>query len=283
MFKISGLALGAVLLLASGARAGVYIELSDHDIASGKITPRHNLYAQQGMLRAENTDGHTSVIFRDDAMTMLDSSTKTYRVLDKAAMDQLAGKMNDMMATMQAKMASLPPEQRAMMEKTMQGMGQNTPGGAAAPKTHTLDAVSTGASGAAGGRSCRMWNTLRDGKPAEQLCVVAESALPGLGEVKAAIQKAAAFNQQFQESMQARGGAAGAMASNSGGMMSQSLNVMQKIGGLPVASRHFDAATGELAPTETIMTQWQQRSLDAAQFEIPPGYTRRDFMESRRP
>jgi hypothetical protein len=104
-----------------------------------------------------------------------------------------------------------------------------------------------------------------------------------MGEVLAAMRKAAAINLQFQEAMQARGGAVGAMASNMGGMMSQSMNVMEKIDGMPVATRHFDAATGALASTEMVMTQWQQRALDAAQFDIPAGYSRKDFMEGRRP
>ncbi|MFI4890594.1 MAG: hypothetical protein ACHQIL_08685 [Steroidobacterales bacterium] len=282
MFKACDLTLGAALFLATGARAGVYIEMSEHDVASGKMTQHDKLYAQQGLLRADTRDGHTSVIFKDDAMYMLDASNKTYRVLDKAAMDQMAGKVNDMMSAMQAKMASMPPEQRAAMERAMQGMGQSMPGGAA-PKVHTFDAVDTGASGTAGGRSCHMWNTLRDGKPSEQLCVVPQNSLPGMGEVLTAIKKAAAINLQFQEAMQARGGAVGAIASNTGGMMAQSMKVMEKIGGLPVATRHFDATTGELASTETVMTQWEQRSLDAAQFEIPPGYTRKEFTEGRKP
>lgn len=283
MLKLGGSTLGTVLFLASGAHAGVYIEMSDHDIASGKTTPRHNLYLQQGMLRSDSTDGHTSVIFKDDSMFLLDSSTKTYRVLDKASMGQLAGKMNDMMASMQARMASMPPEQRAAMERAMQGMGQNAPGAGDAPKAHTFDAQNTGTSGTAGGRSCHIWNTVRDGKNADQLCVVPVSSLPGSGEVLAAIKNAAALNMQIQEAMQARGGAAGAMASNSSGMMSQSMNVMEKIDGIPVATRHFDAATGALATTEMVMTQWQQRALDPAQFEIPPGFSRKDFMENRHP
>jgi hypothetical protein len=275
--------LGIALSLAGVARAGVFIEMSDHDIDSGKMTPQHNLYVQQGMLRADSKDGHSSALFKDNSMYMLDASTKSYRVLDKASMDQMAGKVNDMMASMQAKMASMPPEQRAAMERAMQSMGQNMPGAAAAPKVHTYDAVDMGTSGTAGGRSCRMWNVVRDGKPTEQLCVVPESALPGTAEVMAGIRSAAAFNAQLQDAMRARGGPVAAMASNKGGMMSQSLAVMQKIGGVPVATRNFDSTTGALASTEQVMTKWEQRSIDAAQFEIPPGYTRKEFMGGSTP
>ena len=278
-----GSILATALFIASTARAGVFIEMSDHDIASGKMTPRHNLYAQGGMLRTESTDGHTTMLFRDNAMYMLDSSTKTYRVLDKAAMDQTAAKMNDAMAAVQARMASLPPERRAAMEQAMQSMGQNMPGAAAAPTAHTYDAIDMGASGNAGGRSCRMWNAIRDGKATEQLCVAPESSLPGTSEVMTAIRSAASFGQQFQDAMQARGGAAASMGSRSGGIMAQHMNVMQKIGGVPVATRHFDSSTGALAPTESVMTQWQQRNIDAAQFAIPADYSRKEFMAGTKP
>jgi hypothetical protein len=273
----------ALLIMTSTAQAGVFIEMSDHDVTSGKMTPRHHLYAQGGMLRADSTDGHTVVLFKDNAMYMLDSSNKTYRVLDKAAMDQMASKMNDAMSQMQAKMAAMSPEQRANMERMMQGMGTSMPGAAGAAKTHTYDAQDAGSSGSAGGRSCHMWNATRDGKPTEQLCVAPESSLPGTAEVMTSIRNAAAFNQQFLDGMQARGGAAASMSSGSGGIMAQHLNVMQKIGGVPVATRHFDSSTGALESTESVMTQWQQRTIDASQFEIPAGYTRKEFMGGSKP
>jgi hypothetical protein len=273
----------AALFVAGTAQAGVFIEMSDHDVASGKMTPRHNLYAQGGMLRADSTDGHTVVVFKDNSMFMLDSSNKTYRVLDKAAMDQMAGKMNDVMSQMQAKMAAMPPEQRATMERMMQSMGTSMPGAAGAAKPHVYDAQDAGTSGSAGGRSCHMWNATRDGKPTEQMCVVPESSLPGTAEVMTAIRNAAAFNQQFLDGMQAHGGAAASLSSGSGGIMAQHLNVMQKIGGVPVATRHYDSTTGALDSTESVMTQWQQRSIDASQFEIPAGYTRKDFMGGSKP
>ena len=259
------------------------MEMSDHDVNSGKVTPRHHLYVQGGMLRADSTDGHTAVVFKDNSIFLLDSSSKTYRVLDKAAMDQMAGKMNDMMSQMQAKMAAMSPEQRANMERMMQNMGTSMPGAAAAAKTHVYDAQDTGTSGSAGGRSCHMWNSTRDGKPTEQMCVVPESALPGTAEVMTSIRNAAAFNQQFLDAMQARGGAAASLSSGSGGIKAQHLNVMQKIGGVPVATRHFDSSTGALDSTESVMTQWQQRTIDASQFEIPAGYTRKEFMGGPKP
>ena len=282
--RISGSSIFATAIFVAGtAQAGVFIEMSDHDVTSGKMTPRHHLYAQGGMLRADSTDGHTAAVFKDNSMYLLDSSSKTYRVLDKATMDQMAGKMNDVMSQMQAKMAAMSPEQRANMERMMQNMGTSMPGAAAAAKTHVYDAQDAGTSGSAGGRSCHMWNATRDGKPTEQMCVVPESALPGTAEVMTSIRNAAAYNQQFMDAMQARGGAAASLSSGSGGIMAQHLNIMQKIGGVPVATRHYDSSTGALDSTESVMTQWQQRTIDASQFEIPADYARKEFMGGTKP
>lgn len=286
MQQHGGLALGMVLALSGAVHAGVVIEMGELDVASGKVTPRNAMYVQDGALRTVPADGSTAFVFRDSSMILLDSSSRTYRVVDKAAMDKMAAKVNDMMAAVQARMASMPPEQRAAMEHAMQGLGQRSSGAALAPKAHTFDAVDTGASATAGGRRCHRWNSLRDGKPTEQLCVVPETSLPGANEVMSAIRNAAAFSAQLQETVATRGGAigaGGARASNPADMMSQSLEMVQKLGGVPVATRHMDATTGSLAATEMVMTKWQQRNIDAAQFEIPAGYTRKDLMDGRAP
>jgi hypothetical protein len=283
MKTITAVSMGVALLLAGLARAGVYLEYSELDVASGKLTPRHKVFVQQGQLRMESVDGHTIALFRDNSMILLDPAGKSYRVLDKAAMDQVAGRANDAMAAMQSRLASLSPEQRAALERAMPGMAASVPGAAAAPQAHTLDAQDTGTSGSAGGRSCHLWNALRDGKPTEQLCVVPTTSLPGMGEVEESLKAAAAFSASFQESMRARGGPVAAMGSGVGGALSQNLSLMGKIGGMPVAARRYDSATGALAATESVLTQWQQRSLDASQFEIPAGYVRKDFMGGRQP
>lgn len=275
-----GLVLGALVCLAGLSRAGVVAEWSEHDVATGKMTPKHTMSVQGNMLRMENSDGKHTVLFRDNALYMLDPATKSYHVLDKAAMDQMAGKLNDAMGAMQARLANLPPEQRAMMEKAMPGMAGGMAGGAA-PAKHVFDAVEAGGSGSAAGRSCTLWNALRDGKPVDQLCVVPKSSLPGTDEVIDTIRNMAAFNAQLQDAMQAHGGPMGSIGANIGSAMSQNLAVMQKIGGVPVASRRFDASTGALAPTEMVITKWQPRDLDAALFAVPPGYTRKDMMGGR--
>lgn len=274
------IALIIVIFLAGGARAGVYIEMSDHDVASGKMTARDSIYIQQGKARMEGAAGKRQMIFNGDAMIILDTSMKNYRIMDKAAAGQMAGQMNDMITKMKEQMASMPPEQRARMEKMMQNMGQGAPGAAAGAKTHSVDAVDTGGSGTANGRSCHLWNKTRDGVPEQQLCVVPAGALPGSDEVLTLMNKMSEFSQQFRDMMKAQGGAAGAIGSGTNNMMAQELAVLNKINGFPVATRQF--TSGQLAPTEIVLTKWQQQNIPASQFEIPPGYTMKDMMESRK-
>ena len=38
----------AAMFLAGGAHAGVYLEMSDHDLDTGKMTGRDIMYVQQG-------------------------------------------------------------------------------------------------------------------------------------------------------------------------------------------------------------------------------------------
>jgi hypothetical protein len=268
----------AAILLAGTAHAGVYAEMSEHDLATGKVSARDKLYVQQGMARVESADGQHVTIFKNDAMIQIQPATKTFRVLDKASMGQMAGKMNDAMAKLHERMDSMPPEQRAAMEKMMGSMGQGGP--AAAAPAHVYDAVDAGGSGSANGRSCHLWNATRDGKPQRQLCVVPASSLPGSNEVLAWMRNMADFVKQFPEAMRAQGGAAARVASNAGTAMTQEFAVMTKINGFPASSRGFDA-TGALEHTETVLTQWQQRDISASQFDIPAGFTQQDLMEKK--
>jgi hypothetical protein len=279
MVKLNGWTIAAILI-AGNVQAGVYAEMSEHDVASGKMTPRDALYVQQGRARMEHANGKHLTIFRDDAMIEIDDATKTYRVIDKAAMAKIAGQMNDAVAKMQERMANMPPEQRAMMEKMMKDMGNKSAGVGPSPKTHVIDAIDTGSSGSANGKSCRLWNKTRDGVPEQQMCVLPASAFPGADEIITFMKSMGEFGAQFRDAMKAQGGAANSMASGTSDMMSQELGVMAKINGFPAATRGINH-DGTLAPTETVLTKWQQRDIPAAQFEIPAGYARKELMESR--
>ena len=61
------------------------------------------------------------MIFRDDLFLMINHDDKTYTVIDEATLEQIGSRMSAAMTKMEAQLAQMPPEQRAMMEKMMQG------------------------------------------------------------------------------------------------------------------------------------------------------------------
>jgi hypothetical protein len=263
----------AAMVLAGGAQAGVLMEWSRQTLATGAVTDTDRFYVQQGMARMEAANGQRATIFKDDAMFELDKATKTYMVIDQAAMSQMAGHLNQAYAQMQQRMAGMPPEQRAQMEKMMSQLGGKGAGPAAA-KAHETSVVDLGVSSSAAGRSCHLWNKTRDGVPDAQLCVVAAGSLPGSDEVVALMKKLSAFTAAFQEAMRAQGGPLARMGESFAGRGIQEYDLMQKVNGVPIVSRQFDSA-GKLAADEHVLTKWQAQSIPASQFEIPADYTRR--------
>jgi len=263
----------AALFLASSAHAGVYLEMSDHDLTTGKMTGRDIMYVQQGKARMEDANGRRLTIFRDNTMIEVDKTDKTYEVIDKAAMAQMAGRMNQMYAKMQERLAAMPPDQRAQMEKMMAQMGGKGVG-PAAPQTHKHDVVDLGSSGSAAGRSCHLWNKTRDGAPEEQLCVVSASSLPGSDEMLTWMQEMGDFFGQFREAMRAQGGAAANMGSTVTNGMTQEIEILHKMNGFPASTRRYTPA-GKLADTEQVLTKWQEQSIPASMFEVPAGYTKK--------
>jgi hypothetical protein len=265
----------ASLILAGSAHAGVYLEMSDHDLTTGKITGRDIMYVQQGKARIEDASGRRLTIFRDNTMIEVNITDKTYEVVDKAAMAQMAGRMNQMYAKMQARLAAMPPEQRAQMESMMAKMGGKG-GGMAAPQTHKQDVVDLGGSGSAAGRRCHLWNKTRDGAPEEQLCVVPASSLPGSDEMLTWMQQMGDFFGQFREAMHAQGGPAANMGSSVTNGMTQEIEIVHKLNGFPASTRRYTPA-GKLADTEQVLTKWQEQSVPASMFEVPAGFTRKEM------
>jgi hypothetical protein len=106
------LALGACLLLAIPGRADVTVETK----VNGK---QQLLYAAEHQLEVGTPDG--GMIFRGDKKVLwsVDSKNKTYSEMTEEDAKAVGAKANDAMAQMKEAMKSMPPEQRAMVEKMM--------------------------------------------------------------------------------------------------------------------------------------------------------------------
>jgi hypothetical protein len=253
-------------LAASAAQAGIYVESLRRDRNTGAVLSTDKMFLQNGQARMENTKDGSYMIFKEDGVYHVNPTDRSYRVMDKAAMDQMSVKMNDAMAKMKAQMANMPPERRAMMEKMMSQMN----GQGAAAKQSVYDAIDTGKSETSSGRSCRVWNETRNGELQAQYCVAPKGSLPGTEEFAAFAKRMSSFMQQM----------GGPMHNAGAGFMQQQIAVLEKINGFPIVTRHFSG--GKLDANESVMKVWESRPIPASAFEVPAGYARKDFMNRER-
>jgi len=244
------------VLAAQAASAGVYVEMVDHDIKADKTTLAQKIYVQNGNGRFVDAEGHATLI-KNGTFYVIDDSDKSYIMFDKATMEQLAKKISDAMAQMKEQLAQLPPEQRAQMEQMMPGM-------AGGDRKWTVEASDTGKSDKVDGRACRLWDIKREGELADQICVVAYSALPGKENFQAVF---ANFAKVFEEMAKS--------VPMLAGMMSNEFSAQAKVNGFPVRTRGYE--NGVLGNDEQLMKVWREEAIPASTFEIPAGYKQKQM------
>jgi hypothetical protein len=245
------------LLAAQAASAGVYVEMVDHNIATGTTELKQKMYVQNGAGRFVDPDGKTSLI-KNDTLYIIDDAEKSYIVFDKATMQAVAQKLSAAMDKMKEQMAKLPPEQRAQMEQAL-GPAMGMQG-----KPRTVDVAATGKSDSVNGRACKVWDVTRDGQLDEQLCVAPYSALPGKENFQ---QMFASFSKIFEEMAKS--------VPMLSGMMANEFSAMTKVGGFPVRSRTYE--NGKLAGEETLVKEWREEAIPASMFDIPAGYKQKQL------
>jgi len=241
---------------AQAASAGVYVELVDHEITSGKVELSQKMYVQNGQGRFVDSGGRTTLI-KDGTMYVIDDADKSYIAFDKATMEKLAVKINAAMAQMKEQLAKMPPEQRAQMEAMLPGM-------AGADKKWVVEAIDTGKSDKVDGRSCRVWDIKRNGELDDQMCVVPYSSLPGKENFQAMFEKFAKVFEEMAKSVP--------MLS---GMMTNEFAAQAKVGGFPVRTRGYE--NGKLGDTEHNVRVWREEAMAATMFDVPAGYKQKQM------
>jgi uncharacterized protein DUF4412 len=241
---------------AQAASAGVYVELVDHDIASGKVELSQRMYVQNGQGRFVDSAGRTTLI-KNGTMYVIDDSDKSYIAFDKATMDKLAVKLNEAMSQMQEQLAKLPPEQRAQMEAMLPNMS----GG---DQKWEVEAIDTGKSDKVDGRSCRVWDVKRNGELDDQMCVVPYGSLPGKENFQAMF---ANFAKVFEEMAKS--------VPMLAGMMTNEFAAQSKVNGFPVRTRGYE--NGKLGNTEHNVRVWREEAIPATMFEVPAGYKQKQM------
>lgn len=248
-------------LVATAACAGVYFESTDKNLVTAAKPVTSKMWFDGGRMRSERAhddeDGNLT-IFKNRAMYTIDTSSKTYRVIDKATVDKMGAQFAEAKKKMAAQMASMPPEQRAMMEKMMGQMGGGAPGAAAAP-TRTRTLKNTGRTETVAGIKCSVWEAAVNGQKEEELCAAEPGSIPGGDEAMKTFREIGAMLKGFTESFGARGKKSTAP-----------WNDLETINGVPILTRDFEHGK---ATSETRLMVARKESVPDSAFEVPAGYT----------
>ncbi len=241
----------AFLAVTSAVQAGVVVHMSTNAAADGAAKHQQTLYAQDGLLRVDKLDDQGKVrdftLFRDGAIWDVDPQKHTFRKFDKNVVAAEQDAMNDRMKAM---MQNMPPERRAMVEQRMKAMQG---------ESHDYDVTNSGRSEHVGAYTCQIWQSVRDGKPVTEYCVVPKGSLAGGDELATATHNASLI--------------AASMASAAPQMaraVSPVYKIYGKLDGFPVMTRQISAGQ---AREETIVTGIEKKALPTDQFAIPKGFT----------
>ena len=144
--------------------AGVVIEMVSRDASSNQETSADKIYTEGTMVRIEShqegTTNPSTTIFRDETLFIVNHQDQTYHRMDKDSMTRMSSQMSEAMKQMEAQLANLPPEQRAMMERMMKGrMPGGMPGAMGSDRPQRR--IEVGGDEQVGEYSCTMYTVYR--------------------------------------------------------------------------------------------------------------------------
>ena len=200
--------------------------------------------------RARIETGSTVTIFRADQNVayVVDPAEKKFMRMTPDSMKKMAASMEAARAQMAEKMKSMPPEQRAKMEKMMAGTMPAPP--------QKIEFRKAGGTATVGKWQCDKVEQLADGKPQAQLCVARLAAL-GLGKGDLGVlQRLATFMQQ-------------AAPQSAGATAATDPQALEKIVGYPAFAVHMEIAAANIKTTTQSV---EQKTLPPDLFEVPAGF-----------
>ena len=270
MKKSAGILIFVVTCTSPHLHAGVVLEMITKD-ASGTKMETSTIYAESGKVRLDNLGGNSNsemtMIFRDEQMLMLNHQEKTYVVMDEAMFDQINAQMSDAMKQMEAQLANVPPEQRAMMEQMMKGhMETLAPVPQQVAPALRIDAIG---SGDWASYSCTLYAVHDEREKVQEICAASMDQIEGSGEVVGAFSKMAEFMNMLMASVP------GAYAA---GMAGNPTEMMDRIDGFPVHTLHF--VNGKLRQ-EVSLESVTAQELEPGLFSPPGDYKRQELIQQK--
>lgn len=262
MKKLLAASFSILLLLPPLAYAGAVMDMVTRN-ASGEETDRARIYAQSEMIRMDEVDGDQvkgTMIFLGNEFMYVDHEDKSYIVMDESMIDEVSAQISDAMKQMEAELANMPPEQRAMVEQMMKGRMQGMMGQQNAPSSGPR--VEAKGSGKWQSYKCREYEVFEGSEKTQDICAAKLDDIDGSDEVIEAFRGMAAYMKKMTESLPMR----------SGDQMNPG-ELMNEIDGFPVHTVDYEngVATGDVS-----LESVTERDIEPGMFAAPEGYRRED-------
>lgn len=134
---------------------------------------RYTVYLRPGDVRIDDTGTEWQLYHgKDPAILSVSPQTQSYTRLDKDAAGAIRQQMDALRARIEARLQQLPanarPAARAAMAEQVPGLDS---------RKHSLGLDRTGERGSVAGVSCQIVQIVRDGQPADKMCVASTQAL----------------------------------------------------------------------------------------------------------
>ena len=250
-------------------QAGGVFEMSAKK-ADGTAAVVEKIYAQDGNLRVDDIEPsgemNRSVIFQSNQVILINHAEKKFSRIDEATLAKMSEQMQKASAAMEQmkqQLASMPPQQREMMEKMMKGRMGNMPGmGDAAPAVR-VEADGTGTWKTS---TCKQFALYVGDVKTRELCTVPPGQIEGSEELLAAAESMKAFFEKFKNAMH---------MPELEKMMQNPVEMMNKTEGFPVVTQEF---VGGKLKEERFLSSAKKEGVSASQFSTPTGYKEEKLM-----
>jgi hypothetical protein len=255
--------------------AGTLYRIENRIVGSEKTEMTQLTVAGNDLKIHTESESEVTMIYRgtSDEIIIVDHAQETYMTLDRETLEGLAGMMSDAMRQMEAALANVPAEQRAMIEEMMQGQMSALGGGE--PKS-VREISNTGDSGKVGGVSCSWKEITRDGELDLKVCVSDWEAIDKGEDLLAAFRDMEAFYSSMLDTLSSAGGPMAAMTEGfEQGFMSE----MVLADGFPLMTEDYE--DGEITRSSRYLGS-QSVEVSAEDFAAPSGYRRNELPRGRR-
>ena len=267
MMKTIG-AIAASLLVALSSQAAVVITVETTDLTK-KNAPteigRISIDGKKMAVRGKDAEEVPQMIFRGDRSVLyaINPKAKEYLEVDKTTFDQIGDEMGEMMKQMEQRLADMPPQQRAMVERMMRNQmpgaskGASPIGKPVVKRTEQQEEIA--------GYPCRLYEIYVDDQRTREIWVTAWSNIDQGREAFGIFAELESFFEGLLDAMK---------NSPFAGAMQNPFDQLSKIDGFPVLTREFKDGS---ATRESLFKSVQTLELPPTAFEPPEDYAKRDL------